>query len=240
MATLLDSLMALATPAAGALSRRLIESDDAISRGLRASLSSVLAGVIAKSDDAAGARQVFDLIVSPDNDTSAVANLDELVRSLPASATSGLSGSLLDTIFDGRTNAVGDFIARTAGFRKPASGLSLLAIAASLILGFVGRKAREDNLSADGLTSMLAAERDDILAAVPPGLMNVVEGREPDPTDSDALAAAVSPIASAPAGPSDVRELGVTPARRTGWLWPLTGLAAVVLIWLAFCSPSIG
>ena len=113
-------------------------------------------------------------------------------------------------------------------------------IRAALILGFVGRKVREDNLSADGLTSMLAAERDGILAAAPPGLMNVVEGREPDPTDSDARAAAVSPIASAPAGASDVRELGVTPARRTGWLWPLTGLAAVVLIWLAFCSPSMG
>ncbi len=240
MATLLDSLMALATPAAGALSRRVIESDDAISRGLHASLASVLAGVLTKSDDAEAVQRVFGLVSSPDNDANITTNSDELVRGLPASVTSGPGGSLLDTIFDGRTDAVGEFIAHTAGFRKPASGLALLAMAASLVLGFLGRKVREDNLTADGLASMLAAERDDVLAAAPPGLMDVVAGREIEATEAPMFPTGPTAIGTAPDSTPAIRDVGAMPARRNRWVLPLTGLAAVVLIWLAFCSPAIG
>ncbi|HEX6049407.1 MAG TPA: DUF937 domain-containing protein [Gemmatimonadaceae bacterium] len=240
MATLLDSLIALATPAAGALSRRVVESDDAISRGLRASLASVLVGLVTRSDDAAGAGQVFDLISSPANDPSVITNPDELVRGLPASATSGPGRSLLDTVFDGRTDAVGDFIARTAGFRKPASGSTLLAVAASFVLGYLGRTVRDDNLTVDGLTSLLAAERDDVLAAAPPRLMDVIEGRETEPTDDPVFPATAGPVAAAPAGMSGVRDRDVaaTPARRSRWLWALTGAAVALLAWLGFCSTS--
>jgi OmpA-OmpF porin, OOP family len=218
MATLLESLMSLATPAVGGLAQRLGESDGAVSRGLQASLASILGGLVTKSDDVGVVRRVFDLITSPNNDTSVATDPDELVRGMPSSASSGIGGSLLNTVFGGRTNSVGDLIARTAGFRNPASGASLLSMAAPLVLGFLGKKVREGGLNVGSLTSMLAGERDSILAAAPPGLVKLIDSSD------------TSPGAAVPTGTSYSRDVP-EPAGSNRWLWPVVGLAALALIW---------
>jgi OmpA-OmpF porin, OOP family len=227
MATLLESLTSLASPAAGAIAQRLGESDTAVSRGLQASLASVLGGLAIKGSDIGVVRQVFELIASPTNDSSLIANPAELVRSMPTSAGVGLGETLLGTIFGNRTGAVGDLIARTAGFKNTSSGASVLSMAAPLVLGFLGKKVREGGLSVGSLTSFLTSERDDILAAAPAGLTSLVD----------------TPIATAgvgaPASPPYGRALEPAP-RGNRWLWPLVGLAALLLVWFGLRSRTAG
>lgn len=220
MATLLESLTSLATPAVGAIAERLDESDTAVSRGLHASLASVLAGLATKGNDVGVVRRVFELVTSPDNDTSITTNPAELVRTT-RTAGAGLGESLLSTVFGNRTGAVGDLVARTVGFKNTSSGASLLSMAAPLVLGFLGRKVREGGLSVGSLTSFLANERDDILAAAPAGLTSLLDGP-----------AATAGVGTSPTTPY-TRPVESSAPRSNRWLWPLVGLAALLLVWLA-------
>ena len=219
MATLLDSLTALANPAVGRIAQRLGESDATVSRGMQASLASVLSGLVNKSNDVGIVRRIFDLIASREN----AANVDDvtnLVNGLSSSSTSSLGATLLSSLFGNRTSNVGELIARTAGFKNSSSGASLLNMAAPLVLGFLGKRVRDGNLSLGGLTNLLAGERDSILAAAPAGLANFVDTPGPAPR-ADYGERARAPFTGAVA----------TPARSNRWLWPLAGLAALLLIW---------
>lgn len=232
MATLLDSLTSLTAPAVSGMAQRLGESDTSVSTGLKAGLASVLAGLVTKSSDIGAIRQVFDLITSPKNDVPLTGRPDELVRGLSsASLGSGIGGSLLSTLFGGQASSVGDIIARTAGFKNPSSGSSLLAMAAPIVLGFLGKKVREGGLNMGSLTNLLSSERDNILAAAPAGLGSLV--------DTSGLAASASAAANTPY----TRAVPAPVTRSNRWLWPVVGLAALLLIWFAVSrgrTPTVG
>jgi len=227
MATLLDSVTSLATPAVSRIAQRLGESDAAVSRGLQTSVASVLGGLLTKSTDASATHRVFDLITSRDNAPGLVDDVSNLLGGMSAPSTSGIGASLLSSVFGNRAGSVGELIARTAGFKNPQSGASLLSLAAPLVLGYFGKRVRDGSLNIGSLTSLLAGERDSILAAAPAGLSSLVDMspggarpayiEPPRPTedrDRAAYAGAVSPT-----------------ARSNRWLWPLLALAAVLLIW---------
>jgi len=216
MATLLDSLTALANPAVGRIAQRLGESDATVSRGVQASLASVLGGLVSKSNDVGVVRRIFDVITSREN-TANVDDVNNLVNGLSTSSTSSLGTTLLSSLFGNRTANVGDLIARTAGFKNSSSGAALLNMAAPLVLGFLGKRVRDSNLSLGGLTNLFASERDSILAAAPAGLANFVDTSGPAAPRPDARAPYTGAVA--------------TPARSNRWLWPLAGLAALLLIW---------
>lgn len=250
MATLLDSLTSLATPAAGRIAQRLGETETTVARGLETSLASVLGGLVTRSGDTGSMRRIFDLITSREN--AATDNMDALLSGATgATAASGAGASLLTTLFDGRVSAVGDLIARTAGFKNSASGASLLGMVAPLVLGYLGKRVRDGGLNVAGLTSMLASERDSVLAAAPPGLMSLLDsgGGVPRLDSAEPLRAAGT-AAGATAGASPREAPGtpyagaVTPTSSANrWLWPLLGLAALALIWFVVSrgrAPGVG
>ena len=76
MATLLDALTTLASPAVGRIAQRLGESDASVSRGVQSSIASVLGGLLTKSTDVTATHRVFDLIMSRDNAVSGVDDMD--------------------------------------------------------------------------------------------------------------------------------------------------------------------
>ena len=79
-------------------------------------------------------------------------------------------------------------------------------------------------VSTGSLTSHLASEHDHILTAAPAGLGNLVE------------TAGTIPNAAAAAGAPYVRDVttqATETARGNRWLWPLVGLAALLLVWFA-------
>jgi OmpA-OmpF porin, OOP family len=228
MATLLDSLTSLATPAVGLIAQRLGESNATVSRGLQASVASVLGGLATKTTDVKTAHRLFDLITSRENSTNVANDVTKLVDSASPSTTSNLGASLLSTLFAGRVGSVGELISRSAGFKNPSSGASLLGIAAPLVLGVLGKRVRDTGMNLGGLTSMLAGERDSVLAAAPAGLKTLMD------TGAAARASYKVPVG----GPSErerspARPVAVTPTHSNRWLWPLLGVAALLLIWLA-------
>jgi outer membrane protein OmpA-like peptidoglycan-associated protein len=225
MATLLDSLTSLATPAVGQIAQRLGESDAAVARGLETSFASVLGGIAAKSRDVFAMGQVFDLA----SDHTLVAKLGDvqsMVGGLGVGVpTHGPAGSLLTTLFGARSGAVGDLISRTAGFRNPSSGSSLLGVAAPLVLGLLGRKIRDNGANVGALTSLLVSQRDALLAAAPAGLPDLVDTGPTPPVSTGEMLRGLPPskknTAAGAAGPAVGRR----------WLWPALGAAALALIW---------
>src|SRR6476659_5143760 len=64
MATLIDSLTNLVTPAVGQIAAKLGESETAVSTGVTGSLGAMLGGLLHKSTDTAAFAQIFDVIGS--------------------------------------------------------------------------------------------------------------------------------------------------------------------------------
>ena len=228
MATLLDSLTSLAAPAIGRIAQRLGESDMSVSRGVQSSVASVLGGLLTKTTDVTATHRIFDLVMSRDNAVSGVDDMSSLLGGMTPTPTSGIGASLLSTLFGNRVSSVGELVARSAGFKNPSSGASILSLAAPLILGYLGKQVRDGRLSIGGLTSVLASERDAIITAAPAGLTSLVDmsGAGSRPTyveppravqERDRAAAYANPVSPA--------------ARSNRWLWPVLALAAVLLIW---------
>ena len=136
MATLLDSLSALAAPAVGRIAQRLGQSDASVSRGVQSSIASVLGGLLTKSTDVTATHRVFDLIMSRDNAVSGVDDVDNLLSGMTPSPTSGI-GLRCSPRCSGTASAASAASSpdRPAS-RNPSSGGSILSLAAPMVLGF--------------------------------------------------------------------------------------------------------
>lgn len=220
MASVLTSITERITPdAVSKVATRLGESDAAVSRGLPVAVASVLASLVAKTGDSGAMRRVYDLATSRDNDINAPADFSSsIARAMTTgSPSSSLGGTLLTTVLGGRMSDVSGLVVRAAGIEKPSSGSALLTLVAPIILGMLGQRIRERGLNPSGFASMLAGERDSILAAAPAGIRSLVD--------------------MPPAAAGGLRE-GTVPPRGTveekrgaRWLWPvLGGIAAIVLL----------
>jgi len=227
MATLLESLTSLATPAVSRIAHRLGESDAAVARGIQTSVASVLGGLLTKSADVSGIHRIFDLITSRDNASGSVDDVSSLLGGLSSPSPSASGATLLSTLFGNRVGSIGELVARAAGFKNPVSGASVLSVAAPLVLGYLGKRARDGSLNIGSLTSLLAGERDAILAAAPAGLTSLV-----DMSPSGARPVHIEPPRHVPDRDRAAYVGAVSaPVRSNRWLWPLLALAALLLIW---------
>jgi len=227
MATLLESLTSLATPAVSRIAHRLGESDAAVARGIQTSVASVLGGLLTKSADVSGIHRIFDLIASRDNASGSVDDVSSLLGGLSSPSPSASGATLLSTLFGNRVGSIGELVARAAGFKNPVSGASVLSVAAPLVLGYLGKRARDGSLNIGSLTSLLAGERDAILAAAPAGLTSLV-----DMSPSGARPVHIEPPRHVPDRDRAAYVGAVSaPVRSNRWLWPLLALAALLLIW---------
>ena len=227
MATLLESLTSLATPAVSRIAHRLGESDTAVARGMQTSVASVLGGLLTKSADVSGIHRIFDLITSRDNASGSVDDVSSLLGGLSSPSPSASGATLLSTLFGNRVGSIGELVARAAGFKNPVSGASVLSVAAPLVLGYLGKRVRDGSLNIGSLTSLLAGERDTILAAAPAGLTSLV-----DMSPSGARPVHIEPPRHVPDRDRAAYGGAVpAPVRSNRWLWPLLALAALLLIW---------
>jgi OOP family OmpA-OmpF porin len=168
MPTIIDSLRELVTPAIlSALSRQTGESEPGISRGLSAAIPAIASTIAGRADDRGFVRNLFDLATK----TAAAPPL-EAVSALTTSPT-GIDttspiGGWLSGLFGHNLTAVSDSMARYAGI-SGASATWLLSIAAPLVLGYIGRLVRSDNLSVAGLADVLRAQRARLASSMPAG-----------------------------------------------------------------------
>src|SRR5580765_1087076 len=224
MATIIEGLRDLVSPAIlSALSRQTGESESAVSRGLSAAIPAITSTVAGRADDRGFVRDLLDLATTtaagphPLEAISALASSPtgiDTANPIGIDTTNPYRGWLAD-LFGHNISGVTDSIARYAGI-SATSATSLLSMAAPLVLAYIGRLVRRDNLSVAGLADLLRGQRARLASSLPTGFQ-------------------MPEIFSAPY--EKARTAGMT---RTGWsvVALLAALCIGGLIWLGRQNPA--
>ena len=94
----------------------------------------------------------------------------DLLRNAGAQRFAETGSNMLSGLFGNRTmDTMAQAIGRFAGMGD-SSGKSLLSVLGPLVLGALGQQQRDAGLDASGLASLLRSQKDQIMAAIPPGL----------------------------------------------------------------------
>ena len=197
------------------------ESEAAVSKGFTAIVPTLLASIADRSSDTGFMSRLVSLATNTSTDTDYVAPPSRSDNTAIESG-SGITGWLSSLWSGGSVSAITNAVARYSGVRAT-SASSLLSLGGPLVLGYLGRLMRSDNLDAPKLAQRLQAERGALAAAMPAGFN------------------ALLPSAATPSGDlrasEDVIRRDIPPAvrreRSASWLWPivLLALATAFLLW---------
>ena len=199
------------------------ESEDAVSKGFTALVPTLLASIADRSSDSSFMSRLVSLATNTASDTDYVAgpSRSQMSQDPTVESGSGIGGWLSGLWSGGGVSAISNAVARYAGLRA-SSASSLLSLGGPLVLGYLGRLMRSDNLDASRLAQRLQAERGALTAAMPAGFNALL----PSASAGDLRAS------------DDVMRRDIPPAvRRQGrsarWLWPiaLIALALAGLLW---------
>ena len=142
------------------------ESEAAVSKGFTAIVPTLLATIADRSSDSGFMSRLVSLATSTTADTEYVSP-PKVADTALASGT-GIGGWLSALWSGGSTSAIANAVARYSGMRA-SSASSLLSLGGPLVLGYLGRLMRSDNLDAPRLAQRLQAERGALAAAMPAG-----------------------------------------------------------------------
>jgi Bacterial protein of unknown function (DUF937) len=130
-----------------------------------ATIPTILAGLSDLVGTPAGANQLSKLL-SQQQDSSPM----DMLRNSDAQGLAQTGSNMLSGLFGGRTvDTMAQAIGRFAG-TGDSGGKSLLSVVGPLALGALGQHQRDTGLDANGLASLLRSQKDQIIAAIPPGL----------------------------------------------------------------------
>jgi outer membrane protein OmpA-like peptidoglycan-associated protein len=196
------------------------ESEAAVSKGFTAIVPTLLASIADRSGDTGFMSRLVSLATNAPTDTDYIA--PPLRENPTIESGSGITVWLSNLWSGGSVSAITNAVARYSGVRA-SSASSLLSVGGPLVLGYLGRLVRSDNLDAPKLAQRLQSERGALAAAMPAGFN------------------ALLPSAATPTGDlrmsEDVARRDIPPAvrreRSASWLWPilLLALATAFLLW---------
>jgi OmpA-OmpF porin, OOP family len=198
------------------------ESEAAVSKGFTALVPTLLASIADRSSDSSFMSRLVSLATNTAWDTDYVTppSVSQLSQNTTVESGSGIGGWLSSLWSGGGVSAITNAVARYAGVRA-SSASSLLSLGGPLVLGYLGRLMRSDNLDASKLAQRLQAERGALTAAMPAGFNALLPSASADLRVSDDVVRRDIPPA--------VRREG----RSANWLWPiaLIALALAGLLW---------
>jgi outer membrane protein OmpA-like peptidoglycan-associated protein len=217
------------------------ETPEATERATKLAVPAMVAGLAEQASSEAGAAHLLDTIRSGGHDGAITSTFGAALSSPDTRSEVLAKGSgLLPSFFGAHTDDAASVLAHHTGMRR-GSLTSLLAFAAPLVMGIVGKRARDENLDARGLSSMLGAQRSLASRLIPSGIGKILGvggvaaaasrlvGRE-EPTEARPLderaareeTAREEPKAIAPRRP-------VPPKAPRSWLGPALLTAALAL-----------
>ena len=159
------------------------ESEQSISKGLESSIATVLGGMASKSEDPGALRRILDLVPSSLGGISwsnLAAGLSD-----PTSPLIGSGNRILSGLFGSSESAVTTAVGRDSGVGPGTAG-TLLAMAAPMVMSFLGKRVRDEGMSMNSLGTLLHKESATIRSALPVGLSDLFWPR--------AAAAAAAPV----------------------------------------------
>ena len=188
-----------------------------------------------------GARQVANTLAQ--QQPGSLESLKGLIGSsgqnnLAETGSSMLSGLFGGGALDTMAQSIGKFAGLDGGSSK-----SLLGMLGPVVLGALGQQQRSAGLDAGGLASLLASQKDQIAAAIPPGLADQLSAaglidRAAGGLRSGAAAASAAGSRIAGAAASQAAS-ATTSAAASQWPYWLAGVAVLGgLLWYALGRPG--
>lgn len=204
---------------------------------LSAAVPSLLASLVGLSSKPEGASQLARALGEQPS------SFQDSYRSLTGGAdTSSFvdkGSSMLSSLFGGSMfNGIAGAIGKYAGIGEGTSK-SLLGVLGPLVLGGLAQQQRQTGLDANGLSSLLASQKENIAAAMPSGFSSVLSGVLGDTWRSGTAAAseaarsgAASASAAAQRYATRATEATAQPKESPNWVpWALGLLAILGLAW---------
>jgi len=215
-ANLLESVNSYLTPdLISKAASYLHESPANTATALSGIVPTLLGGVTNMASTSAGASQLAGLLNSGGHDGSILTNVSSLFSGGNATISAiSQGGDLLRTLFGGRVDNITSSISSFSGIGRT-SASSLMALAAPLVLGVIGKARATQGLNPASLANLLTTQKNSIASAMPAGLANLNA-----PSDVEGLR-------SVTVAPMVVQE------SRRAW-WPLLLLALAGLGLLAY------
>jgi OOP family OmpA-OmpF porin len=150
------------------LAQQTGESQSDLSRGFSAAIPTISSAIANRSDDHGFVRDLAALATRTAAAPDPLATIGGLVSPTAAIDTRTRTGGWLSSLFGRNLSAVTDSVARYSGLRG-SSAASIISICAPLVLGYIGRMIRSDNLTVSDLADRMRGQRAQLAAAVPTG-----------------------------------------------------------------------
>ncbi len=200
----------------------LDESSAGVSKALSAIVPAGLAGILRKATSGnEGADSVFNMTKDAAGYLSPIPNLTDLHNDERGS-------EIPSSIFGSNQSQVESAVAHFGGI-KNSSAAALITLALPAIMGFLGKHAAQNNLSASGLAGFLSSQKDNISQTMPAGLSSLAPlvGLGSLETAASSMSSTIKP---------DIADSTQTVVNkpRAKWLIPLIIIIAVILLLVYF------
>jgi len=214
MSLLTDLCSTLDKHSVNAVATALGESDQSVSRGLEPAIGTVLGGMASKSGNPNLLQKLLDLAPSATGGIS-WSNLASAIAD-PSSPLMSSGKRILSTLFGDSEGMLTRALGAGTGL-QPGVTSSLMAMAAPMVMSFLGKRVRDDRMNMGWLGSLLQREIPAIRSVLPAGVADLLWPHERETfTASPVVAQTVA------------KERSSRP-----WLLPLVLLALIPgLIWL--------
>jgi hypothetical protein len=153
------------------ISQRLGTDPGTTQSAIAAALPMIVGGLAKNAQDPAKAGSLATAL-QKDHDGSI---LDNVAGYLGGAQPGGDGAGILGHVFGGHKGAVEQGVSQASGM-EPGKTSALLSMLAPLVMGALGKSARERGLDPGGLASMLGGERERAAQQAPGGLMGMLSG----------------------------------------------------------------
>jgi hypothetical protein len=210
---------------------------------LQAAIGAVVPALLAGfSNTAAQPGGAQKLVDAARQQTGTLGNFASMLGAGGQSSLVEKGSQMLSTLLGGQDQgSLTQSVAKFAGVGQGAAG-SLLGMLAPVVLGTIGQQRQQGrSLDASGITDLLASQKDNIAAALPPGFSNLLGGTGLlDALGGAARTAATAGNEAARVTSSAARTVADTSRRAAGtaasrnWLYWLIPIAAIVALLIYF------
>lgn len=171
--TIVGSVIRLITPqATSSLAWRLGGSSVAVQSGIGTSVAALISGIAQHADDTEYMMQILNLV--HDSDTKSIlSKLPNITSDISAYIVDEPGFKLAPMLFDGKQAAIEEAIGLRCGLGA-SSGSQLMAIAAPITAGLLGRRAHDQNLNVYEFSNLIRSEAEKIESILPADVSSLI------------------------------------------------------------------
>jgi outer membrane protein OmpA-like peptidoglycan-associated protein len=155
------------------ISKAIGESPEATKTALGTAVPGLLGSLLGKVSSPNGATDIFNMLKQGGGQGGWSDNISNIAQGMTGGAPSANQESLLASLLGSKLGPVSDFISSHAGVRS-GSAMSLLGMAAPLLMGTLGKQVSSQGLNAGGLGQLLTSQIPFLKNALPSGLANTL------------------------------------------------------------------